>query len=76
MLDLFVFQPVSCGYVREILDNLNPRKAVVVDGISPRLLRLAAPILAEEITQLIHYLIMNQSWPTEWKSGRELDTGI
>ena len=31
--------------------------------------RLAAPVLTEEITQLINYLIMNQSWPTEWKSG-------
>lgn len=40
-----------------------------MDGISPRLLRLAAPVLAEEITQLINCLIINQSWPTEGKSG-------
>lgn len=69
LLDQFVFQHVSCSYVRQVLGNLNPRKAVGVDRISPRLLRLAAPILTEEITQLINYLIMNQSWPTEWKSG-------
>ena len=45
LLDQFVFQPVSCSYVREILVNLNPRKAVGVDGISPRLLgsRLSPP---------------------------------
>ena len=68
LLDL-TFQPVSCSYVREILANLNPLEAVSVDGISPRLLRLASPILAEDVTQLINYLIFNQSWPTEWKSG-------
>ena len=50
LLDQFVFQPASCGYVRQILDNLNPRMAVGVDGTSPRLLRLAAPILTEENT--------------------------
>lgn len=69
LLDQFVFQPVSCGYVRQILDNLNPRKAVGVDGISPRLLRLAAPILTEEIIQLINYLIMNQSWLPNGRVG-------
>ena len=48
-----------------ILDNLNPRKAVGADGISLRLLRLLAPVMAEEITRLINFLIANRSWPDE-----------
>jgi len=35
---LVTFQSMSYSYVRGILDNLNPWKAVIVDGISPRLL--------------------------------------
>ena len=35
----FNYAPVSTSYIRNILDHLNPRKAVGVDGISPRILR-------------------------------------
>ena len=63
----FTFELVSSSYVKEILDNLNPRKAVGADGISPHLLRLSAPVMAEEITRLIKFLIANRSWPDEWK---------
>ena len=65
----FTFETVSSSYVKEILDNLNPRKAVGVDGISPRLLRLSAPVMAEEITRFINFLIVNCSWPDQWKCG-------
>ena len=57
----FTFEPVSSSYVKKIPDNLNPRKAVGADGISPRLLRLSAPVIAEGITSLITFLIANRS---------------
>ena len=63
----FTFEPVSSSYVKEILDNLNPRKAVGADGISPRLLKLSALVMTEEITRLNNFLIANCSWPDEWK---------
>ena len=44
----FTFEPVSFSYVKEILDNVDPRKAVSADGISPRLLRLSGPVMAED----------------------------
>ena len=65
----FTFEPVSSSYVKEILDDLNPRTAVGADGISPRLLRLSAPVMAEEITRSINFLIANRSWPDKWKCG-------
>ena len=55
--------------MKEILDYLNPRKAVGADSISPRLLRLLAPVMAEEITSLINFLIASRSWPDGWKCG-------
>ena len=69
VLDSFSFEPVSSSHVRGILDHLNLRKAVGVDGISPRLLRLSAPVLADEIAKLINYLIASGIWPFEWKCG-------
>ena len=65
----FTFEPVSSSYAKEILDNLNPWKAVGADGISLRLLRLSGPVMAEEITRLINFLIANRSWPGKWKCG-------
>ena len=51
----FTFEPVSSTYVKEILENLNPRKAVGADGISPRLLRLAAQVLAGRLHALLTF---------------------
>ena len=51
------------------MNQLNPRKAVGVDGISSKLLKLSAPVIAEEIAKLINYCIRNQTCPNEWKSS-------
>ena len=48
-LNNFSFNPVNSSYIRDILDHLNPKKAVGVDGISPRVLRLSAPVLVDEL---------------------------
>ena len=65
----FYYSLVSTSYIRNILDHLNPRKAVGVDGISPRILRLGSPVLAEEVTKLINFCIVNRSLPSEWKQA-------
>ena len=67
LLDNFTLNSVNSNYIRDILDCLNPRKAVGDDGISPRIMRLSAPVLADEVTKLINYLICTRSWRTEWK---------
>ena len=46
----FNCSPVSNSYIRNILDHFNLRKAGGVDGISPRILRLGSPVLAEKVT--------------------------
>ena len=63
VLNSLSFESVSSSYFGKILDYLNPRKAVGVDGISPRLLRLSAPVMADEISKLINYLIDMGTWP-------------
>ena len=65
----FDYSPVSTSHIYNILDHLNPRKAVGVDGISPRILRLGSPVLAEKVTKLINFCILNRSLPSEWKQA-------
>ena len=65
----FTFEPVNAEYIRTVLNGIDPKKAVGVDDISPRLLKLSAPALAEEVTRLINYFITTSSWPSEWKSS-------
>ena len=65
----FNYSPVTTSYIRNILDHLNLRKAVGVDGISPRILRLGSPVLAEVVTKLINFCILNRSLPSEWKQA-------
>ena len=66
----FNYSPVSTSHIRNILDHLNPRKAVGVDGTSPRILRLGSPVLTEEVTKLINFCILNRSLQPEWKHAR------
>ena len=47
------------------LHHLNPRKALGVDSISPQILRLVSPVLAEKVTKLINFCILNGSLPSE-----------
>ncbi|PFX22149.1 RNA-directed DNA polymerase from mobile element jockey [Stylophora pistillata] len=67
--DVFDLVPVDVGYIRKILDTLDPRKAVGCDKISQRLLRLSSPVIAEPVTRLINYFITNRQWPIVWKSS-------
>ena len=68
-LNQFTFQTVNVEYVRKILNNLEPKKSVGVDDISPRLLKLSAPAIANAVTELINYFITSLTWPTVWKSS-------
>ncbi len=45
--------------------NQDAKKSVGAEGISSiKLLKLSAPVLAEEITRLINHCIPNQCWPS------------
>lgn len=55
--DVFDLVPVDVGYIRKILDTLDPHKTVGCDKISQRLLRLSSPVITEPVTRLINYLL-------------------
>ena len=63
----FYFHPVSVARVSEILSNINVRKSVGPDRISPKLLKIAAPVIAGPMTKLFNYCIDVGEWPCQWK---------
>ena len=64
----FSFVPVEVAYVNDILNKLNPRKAVGCDNISQRLLRISAPVISLPLTNLINHFITKSVWPIVWLS--------
>ena len=53
-----------------ILGKLNPNKSTGVDKITPRFIRIAAPVIPSSISKLINYFISSGTFPDHWK-GRQ-----
>ena len=63
----FSFHQVEVGYIKKLLDSLNPKKATGPDKISPRVLTVSSEALAVPLTNLINHCITIHAWPSLWK---------
>ena len=63
----FSFTHVNQSDVQKIMESLNTRKAHGFDGMPGKLLKLPAPILADELSRLINYSIDAYSFPDMFK---------
>ena len=63
----FVLQKVSTNFVLKELSKLKVTKAFGPDGITARLLKDAAPVIAKPITYLVNLTISTGLIPAEWK---------
>ena len=66
----FVLQKVSTNFVLKELSKLKVTKASGPDGITARLLKDAAPVIAKPITYLVNLNISTGLIPAEWKDAR------
>ena len=66
----FVLQKVSTNFVFKELSKLKVTKAFGPDGITARLLKDAAPVIAKPITYLVNLTISTGLIPAEWKDAR------
>ena len=69
--DLPPLQHVSTteGEVQILLLNLDISKAIGPDGISPRLLKEGAPIIAKSLSRLFNLSLTCNTFPSEWKKA-------
>ena len=63
----YYFHPVGVARGSEILSNLKVRKSAGSDGISPKLLKIAAPVIAGPMTKRFNLCIDVGEWPCQWK---------
>ena len=54
----------------KLLENINVRKATGLDGVSNKLLKFAAHIVAPSLTEIFTTSINTGIFPTEWKTTR------
>ena len=55
------------AWVSVSLTNLNIRKSAGPDGISLKLLEIAAPVIVGPMTKLFNYCLEVGEWPCRWK---------
>ena len=66
----FIFQPVNVETVYRLIIKLTISKATGVDDISAKVLKAAAPAIAEPLTRIFNMSIASGKFPMEWKAAR------
>ncbi len=67
---IFDIPPIEEEFVLKQLKDLDTKKAVGMDGLSSKLLKLAAPAIASSVTKVINLSIKVGKFPTLWKLAR------
>ena len=63
----FKFQPTNESEVLETLKLINPKKAIGIDLLSPKLIKESAEILTKPLTDIINKSIIENTFPTKAK---------
>ena len=68
---VFQFQAVSvAAKVNKFLRSLNACKFTGIDKIPAKIIRIAAPVIADLLTKIFNTAIFNETIPFEWKIAR------
>jgi len=62
--------PINCNYVLKSLAELDPHKSTGLDGLSSKILKLSAPVIANPLTSIFNRSISTGNFPTLWKTAR------
>lgn len=66
----FNIQPPSIETVSKLLASIDERKAVGLDNLPNRLLKISSDIIAPSLTSIFHRSITTGIFPTEWKIAK------
>ena len=67
---LMAFKPTDVNNVYQLLSGLSSNKATGIDKISCKILKIAAPAIADSLTYIFNQAITLSSFPNEWKMAR------
>ena len=68
----FKFQVISVAKVVGLLQSLNPYKSTGIDKIPAKIIRIAAPVVADSLTKIFNAAmpIYSETVPSDWKVAR------
>ena len=61
------FQPIDESFVSKHISKINVKKATGIDGISPKLLHYAKPVVTKLITNLVNLSLSKSIFPDSLK---------
>ena len=66
----FHFQVIDTFTVFHMLLSISASKATGLEKIPTKILKIAAPVIAQSLTNLFNYSIQIETFPTEWKVAK------
>ncbi|CAB4017336.1 Hypothetical predicted protein [Paramuricea clavata] len=67
---LLTIPPLTCDEVLQSLNQLDPHKATSLDGLSSKILKMSASVIAEPLTLILNQSITYGYFPMRWKTAR------
>lgn len=64
------FQPITEDFVSKRISKINVKKATGIDGISPKLLHHANPMIVKPITDLVNLSLSISTFPDSLKTAQ------
>ena len=64
------FHEIAPNDVQLLLQNVNTNKALGIDGISAKILKIAAPCISSSLTLIINQSILTGVFPNDWKMSK------
>ncbi|CAB4039687.1 Hypothetical predicted protein [Paramuricea clavata] len=68
--DCFEIPPITSTQVLAALNSMPTNKSTGCDGLSARILKLAAPVLSQPFCRLMNYSISSGTFPIKWKTAK------
>ena len=66
----FDIPPIREEFVARFLSNLDVKKAIGLDNVSARILKLCSPFIAHVITYICNLSIKSNTFPDAWKTAK------
>ena len=64
------FPPITPNQTKRLIEAIPSSKVTCVDGVSARILKIAAPAIASSLAKLINICIASDTFPTAWKQAK------
>ena len=64
------FPPITPSQTQKLIKAIPSGKATGLDGVSARLLKIAAPVVAPSLAKLINICITSGTFPAVWKEAK------